>query len=275
METEPYLVQNKRWPKFGRFILAQYTDEAILVYQAFKPEIGRYAVEHQRFVGCPEYSLTRMSWIKTSFLWMMFRSGWGQKSNQKMVLGIWLKRSAFDWYISIGSNKEEEDRKGAIVRLQWDPDHDPSGTPLKNRRAIQLGLKKVQSFANGDDILRIDDMTEFVAGCTRNDLTTLITPKEVIYVPANAALVAKLGLSQEIKEEASGSMIEEEPLRVTLCHKGRRKIVLLQPRTMAHLYMLIQQKLRVKAKTITDSKGKDVSDQDLKTLQQDAVLNVF
>jgi hypothetical protein len=48
-------------------------DEAILVYQAFKPEIGKYAVEHQRFTGCPGYSSTRMTWIKPNFLWMMFR----------------------------------------------------------------------------------------------------------------------------------------------------------------------------------------------------------
>jgi hypothetical protein len=56
-------------------------------------------------------------------------------------------------------------------------DHHPSGAPLKNRRAIQLGLKNVLSFANGEDILRIDDMTEFVAGCARNDTSALITPK--------------------------------------------------------------------------------------------------
>ncbi len=48
---------------------------------------------------------------------------------------------------------------------------------MKNRRAIQLGLKNVRSFANGDDILRIDDMTQFVAKCARGDLTQLITPK--------------------------------------------------------------------------------------------------
>ncbi len=50
--------------------------EAILVYQAFKPEIGRYAVANQRFTGCEDYSPTRMTWIKTNFLWMMFRCAW-------------------------------------------------------------------------------------------------------------------------------------------------------------------------------------------------------
>ena len=45
------------------------------MYQAFKPEIGQYAVAHQRFTGCPDYNSTRMTWIKTNFLWMMFRCG--------------------------------------------------------------------------------------------------------------------------------------------------------------------------------------------------------
>jgi hypothetical protein len=46
-----------------------------------------------------------------------------------------------------------------------------------NRRAIQLGIKNVESFANGDDILRIDDLTQFVAECSRDDLSKLVTPK--------------------------------------------------------------------------------------------------
>lgn len=122
------------------------------------------------------------------------------------------------------------------MRLQWDPgasltctsqltpaadigaDHDPSGEPVLRRRAIQLGLKNVGSFANGDDILRIDDLTEFVAGCDRSDLTKLVTPKymsgvlpntnetthqlvyrrEVIYTPKGSA-ATNVGLSSETR----------------------------------------------------------------------------
>lgn len=41
----------------GHAITAQYTDEAILVYQAFENSIGNYAVKHQTFVGmsCPAF----------------------------------------------------------------------------------------------------------------------------------------------------------------------------------------------------------------------------
>ncbi|HBY80241.1 MAG TPA: DUF4291 domain-containing protein, partial [Cyanobacteria bacterium UBA11148] len=56
--------------------------------------IGHFAAQHGYFGG--EFSLKRMSWIKTNFLWMMYRSGWGTKADQEVVLAIWLKRSAFE-----------------------------------------------------------------------------------------------------------------------------------------------------------------------------------
>ncbi len=56
-------------------------------------------------------------------------------------------------------------------------DHDPSGEPLKNKRVIQMGLKNIPTFASGEDILRIDDLTDFVANCARNDPSKLTMPK--------------------------------------------------------------------------------------------------
>ena len=57
------------------------------------------AVEHQKFEGCQHFNLKRMTWIKTNFLWMMFRCGWASKDHQDRVLALWLKRSAFDRYL--------------------------------------------------------------------------------------------------------------------------------------------------------------------------------
>src|SRR5438105_14894169 len=71
LPTEPYLLQSRRWPQSGRHILAHFDSESIVVYQAYQPAIGRYAAQHQRFGG--EFSFARMSWIKTNFLWMMYR----------------------------------------------------------------------------------------------------------------------------------------------------------------------------------------------------------
>jgi hypothetical protein len=38
------------------------------------------AVEARRFT--PPFSLSRMTWIKPSFRWLMQRSGWGRKAGK-------------------------------------------------------------------------------------------------------------------------------------------------------------------------------------------------
>src|SRR5258708_36352853 len=93
-----------------------------------------------------------MSWIKTNFLWMQYRSGWGRKEQQEVTLAVRIQRSAFDEMLRLAvpstyqadrySNAAEwkQEVEQSSVRLQWDPDHDPSGKPLE-RRAIQLGLR--------------------------------------------------------------------------------------------------------------------------------------
>src|SRR5437762_1976411 len=86
--------QQKVWPKEGRHILAQYDDDSIIVYQAYRPSIGRYTIEHGYFGG--GFSLSRMSWIKPNFLWMMYRCGWGTKEGQEIVLGLRIRREFFD-----------------------------------------------------------------------------------------------------------------------------------------------------------------------------------
>jgi len=151
LATEPYLSQTTRWPESGNHIMAQYNSENIVVYQAYKPSIGHFATQHG-YLGGNEFSLNRMSWIKTNFLWMMYRSGWAAKNGQEVILAIWMRRSAFEdllkqavhssFVASVYQNEEtwKEAIATSSVRLQWDPDHDPSGERVK-RRAIQLGLR--------------------------------------------------------------------------------------------------------------------------------------
>jgi hypothetical protein len=73
LKMEPYLAQRRRWPESGRHILAQFDDESVVVYQAYRPQIGCFAAEHGFFGGA--FELDRMSWIMPNFLWMMYRSG--------------------------------------------------------------------------------------------------------------------------------------------------------------------------------------------------------
>jgi hypothetical protein len=46
-----------------------------VVYQAYRPSIGAHALTHGAFGG--DFCYSRMSWIKSNFLGMMYRSGWG------------------------------------------------------------------------------------------------------------------------------------------------------------------------------------------------------
>ena len=42
--------------------------------------------------------MERMTWIKPSFLWMMYRAGWGKKDeNQKRILAIDISIEGFEW----------------------------------------------------------------------------------------------------------------------------------------------------------------------------------
>jgi len=195
LATEPYLEQNARWPKSGRHILAQFDADSIVVYQAYRPSIGRFAATHCYFGG--EFSFNRMSWVKPNFLWMMYRSGWGTKQDQEITLAVRLRRTAFDAVLAAavpssfqsgesGSHAEWQRRVAeSDVRLQWDPDHDPHGHAL-DRRAIQLGLRGETLAKYGREwILDIEDISAFVVQQRRNlgegGESALITPREDVY----------------------------------------------------------------------------------------------
>jgi hypothetical protein len=210
LQTERYLEQKERWPQSGRVILAQYDEDSIVVYQAYRPSIGNFAAQHGYFGG--DFSLTRMTWIKPNFLWMMYRSGWGTKEGQEVTLAIRIQRSAFDAILSqavhstyipeIYENQETWNRavKTSDVRLQWDPDHNPSGGKLE-RRAIQLGLQgeAAQKYSR-EWIVSIEDISEFVSE-QRNHVITknydaLLTPSESGYEVRNLEIIRKLQLSK-------------------------------------------------------------------------------
>lgn len=206
--TEPYPAQKERWPQAGRHILAQYDAESIVVYQAYKPRIGHYAAHHGYLGG--RFSLTRMSWIKPNFLWMMYRCGWTTKENQETVLAVSIRREAFDTILTEAVPStyipalygSEAEWKGALERLdvrsQWDPDHDPSGAKIE-RRAIQLGLRGdfLARYAH-EWIVGIEDITPFVTDQRRHvqsgDLGQLVTPREEVY-SVDGPLAARIGLT--------------------------------------------------------------------------------
>jgi hypothetical protein len=207
--TQPYTEQQNFWPAAGRHILAQFDDETIIVYQAYRPAIGRYAAQHCTFGA--DFGYNRMSWIKPNFLWMMYRSGWGTKENQEITLALRLRRTFFDSLLAqaVPSSWDREqyltesDWKAAVersnVRLQWDPDHSPSGGKLE-RRAIQLGLRGdvLEAFGRRE-LVEVIDVSEFVEEqrlrLASVGESALITPRERVYRPTEPAIAARLGLS--------------------------------------------------------------------------------
>jgi hypothetical protein len=113
-----------------------------------------------------------MTWIKPSFLWMMYRSGWGTKPGQTRVLAIDMTREGFEWALehaclshyepgTYASKASWEALKAeASVRIQWDPERDASLRQLEHR-AIQIGLsgKAVKLYVT-DWIVGIIDISE-------------------------------------------------------------------------------------------------------------------
>ena len=87
------------------------------------------------------------------------------------------------------------------VRLQWDPDHTPHGDK-EQRRAVQLGLKgDVLENFNERWIRAIYDITDFVKEQRQfvhsNDVDSLVTPRETVFVPQNKDLCRHIHLDLE------------------------------------------------------------------------------
>ncbi|MFI1715377.1 uncharacterized protein DUF4291 [Streptomyces sp. PanSC19] len=134
-------------PKYR--IRALHTGRTITVYQAYRPEIGRAAARDGRFPAV--WKRDRMTWIKPSFLWMMYRSGWGTKEGQETVLAVEITREGFEWalrnaclsHYKRGFHTDQASWKRQLrqspARVQWDPERDPHLRPLPYR-SLQLGL---------------------------------------------------------------------------------------------------------------------------------------
>lgn len=150
-----------------RAIRATYTPTTITVYQAYSSEIADPALRAQTFQ--PPFSRTRMTWIKPSFLWMAYRSGWATKPRQERVLAVEITRKGFEWALqhSCLSHCGDQDKqqwqqqlRASPVRIQWDPERDLKLRPLEYR-SIQIGLgpETVQSYVD-EWIVSIVDVTD-------------------------------------------------------------------------------------------------------------------
>jgi uncharacterized protein DUF4291 len=172
LQFQPYHDQVQAWPKAGRHILAQYDDDSIIVYQAFRPEIARHAVAHGAFGG-----------------------------ESRAFFDVLLAKavsSTFDPARYASRENWQEAITRSDVRLQWDPDHDPQGAP-QSRRAIQLGLRGnlLEQFGKRE-LTEVIDLTLEVAEQRElliADIAKLKTPTERVYRPQDETVAANIGLA--------------------------------------------------------------------------------
>ncbi len=183
-----------------RQVRARHDDETLVVYQAYSPAIAAPAAAAGTFVA--PFRRERMTWIKPSFLWMMYRCGWATKPDQERVLAITITRAGFDWALAhaclsdfhpelYASHEAWQERKRASpVRVQWDPERSLTLDRLEYR-SIQVGL-------GGDSVARYVD--EWITGIED------ITPR----VREIAALVEARDL-----EAARALLPDERPLTLS------------------------------------------------------------
>lgn len=161
-----------------QFINAEWDEEGIYVYQAFNSGIADYAIKNQKFGG-PLWGPSRMTWIKPSFAWVLYRSGYGRKINQKRILKIKLSHSIFAKILAECSlantmknsdsaknstkNLKQDSTKnstdnstqnsinlpktdiGSSGRVQWDPERDLyTSEPKKNEPRKMLKTRAIQ-----------------------------------------------------------------------------------------------------------------------------------
>ncbi len=174
-------------------IRAVYDYETIRVYQAYSDPIANAALAAGTFVS--PFSMTRMTWIKPSFLWMMYRAGWGQKDeSQKRMLAVDIQRTGFEWALRNSSPSHGPSLdKSKPVRVQWDPERTIELEKLPYR-SIQIGLSgdAVRHYVD-DWIVSIEDVSE-LAEQVRMTRDVAFVPRERPY-PLNPELAAIVGVT--------------------------------------------------------------------------------
>jgi hypothetical protein len=191
-----------------REIRATFGPSTITVYQAYPPAIGLPAARDGRFPGA--WKRDRMTWIKPSFLWMMYRCGWATKPGQETVLAVEITRDGFAWALrhaclsshDPGAHPDRaawrRELRRSPARVQWDPERDLRLAPLPHR-SLQLGLSGEAARRYADDwTVSITDVIPLArtvhehVGRGDLDAAARLLPEERPY-PAGDELTAHLG----------------------------------------------------------------------------------
>lgn len=190
-----------------RQVRAVFDDETIIVYQAYSDAIADAALRAGTFV--PPFQRERMTWIKPSFLWMMYRCGWATKAGQARVIAVRITRagfeealataclSHFDPRIYVDHHDWMQRKEASPVRVQWDPERDLNGDALP-WRSLQVGIGGVAVARYIDDwIVDLKDITEEIGRIHARaaDDPSVLPPEEEYRLPPHIA--ATIGISPD------------------------------------------------------------------------------
>lgn len=157
-----------------RQIRAMYDGETITVYQAYKDTIADAAIASQKLNSSPDFKPGRMTWIKPSWSWMMYRAGYSFKDpGQARILALKMRRDDFISLLEQGvltshvpaARQDQQQRKGERersidVKIQWDPERSPKLEVLPYR-SIQIGIPGALSTRWADTMIAaIEDVTD-------------------------------------------------------------------------------------------------------------------
>jgi Domain of unknown function (DUF4291) len=208
-------------------IRARFDASTVRVYQAYSLPIASPALIAQKFV--PPFKLSRMTWIKPSFNWMMYRSGYATKAGQEVVLAVDITREGFEWALrhaalsnyQPGFHASHEDWKRGVeekpVRVQWDPERDWRLQPIAGVRAIQIGLsgEAVERYVN-QWVVRIEDVTSvarMVAAAVETGIPPSLLPSASEHpYPLDAATAAAIAHTELLKPLCAGALVAQSPL---------------------------------------------------------------
>lgn len=186
-----------------RQIRASYDESTIVVYQAYKSSIADSAVKEQKLNASPDFKAVRMTWIKPSWGWMMYRAGYSYKDpGQERILAIRMKHQDFlnllrkgvltthEPVLRSGMHGDEREvggsRRGSRpsqvdVRIQWDPERNAK-LEILPYRSIQIGIAGSLSRTWVEEwIVSIEDVTEMARGLKRAiDSDASVTMDELV-----------------------------------------------------------------------------------------------
>ncbi|XP_075253931.1 uncharacterized protein LOC142345646 isoform X2 [Convolutriloba macropyga] len=133
-----------------------------MTFEVLEP--GKTVLKEADYTFIVKKKPERMTWIKPSFAWVLYRSGYGRKHNQTRVLKIKLSHQSVASLLS--ECKCKHGGGGSLGRVQWDPARDVLSSEgreprkLTRGRAIQIGLKGRLNKLYVDSIISIEDVTE-------------------------------------------------------------------------------------------------------------------